>query len=49
VTVNAGAVENLIDADTSQFAFADDVHPTPYAHQKTAEAVLELMASAGWQ
>jgi len=25
------------------------VHPTPYAHQKTAEAVLELMASAGWQ
>ena len=40
---------NLIDEDTSQFAFADDVHPTPYAHQKTAEAVLELMASVGWQ
>lgn len=39
---------NLIDADTSQFAFADDVHPTPYAHQKTAETVLELMASVGW-
>ncbi len=39
----------LIDADTSEFAFADDVHPTPYAHQKTADAVLERMMSAGWQ
>lgn len=41
--------ELITDEDTSQFAFADDVHPTPYAHQKTAEALLELMASAGWQ
>ncbi len=40
---------NLIAGDTSQFAFADDVHPTPYAHQNTAEAVLELMTSVGWQ
>jgi len=33
---------------TGHYAFADDVHPTPYSAQKTAEVVLDLMTSAGW-
>lgn len=39
---------NLIAGDTSHFAFSDDVHPTPYAAQQTAAAVLSLMATVGW-
>jgi phospholipase/lecithinase/hemolysin len=42
---NAG---NLIAGDTSQFEFADSVHPTPFAHRKTADIVLALMVTAGW-
>lgn len=40
---------NLIAGDTSHFAFADDVHPTPYSAQQTANAVLSLMSSVGWR
>ena len=39
---------NLIAGDTSKFAFADDVHPTPYAAQQTVTAVLSQMTSVGW-
>lgn len=37
----------LIKTDTSKFAFADSVHPTPYAHQDTANFVVTLMRSSG--
>lgn len=40
---------NLIAGDTSHYAFSDDVHPTPYAAQQTADAVLSLMSSVGWR
>jgi phospholipase/lecithinase/hemolysin len=40
---------NLIAGDTSKYAFADDVHPTPYAHQGTADAALALLMQAGWR
>lgn len=40
---------NLIAGDTSLYAFADSVHPTPYAHQVAAQNVMRLMVSAGWQ
>lgn len=37
----------LIKTDTSQFAFADSVHPTPYAHQDAANFVVTLMRNSG--
>ncbi len=37
----------LIAGDTSKYAFADSVHPTPYAHQLTAEFTIELLRKAG--
>lgn len=37
----------LIQSDTSKYAFADSVHPTPYAHQDTANHVVKLMRGAG--
>lgn len=40
---------NLVAGDTSKFAFADDVHPTPFAHQSTADAALALIMQAGWR
>ena len=40
---------NLIAGDTSRYAFADSVHPTPYAHQVAAQAAMTLMQDAGWQ
>lgn len=40
---------NLIAGDTSRYAFADSVHPTPYAHDLAAQNVMRLMVSAGWQ
>lgn len=40
---------NLIAGDTSRYAFADSVHPTPYAHQVAAQNVMRLMVNAGWQ
>ena len=39
---------NLIAGDTSHYAFADSVHPTPYSHQKEAESALALLDAAGW-
>jgi len=36
-------------AGSTQYAFADDVHPTPYAHQKEADAAFALLVAAGWQ
>jgi phospholipase/lecithinase/hemolysin len=40
---------NLIAGDTSRYAFADSVHPTPYAHQVAADVAMQLMRDAGWQ
>jgi outer membrane lipase/esterase len=39
---------NLIAGDTSHYAFADSVHPTPYSHQKEAESAVALLNAAGW-
>jgi outer membrane lipase/esterase len=36
-------------AGSTQYAYSDDVHPTPYAHQKEAEAAFALLVAAGWQ
>ena len=38
---------NLIAGDTSKYAFADDVHPTPYAHQVAADFTIALLRKAG--
>jgi outer membrane lipase/esterase len=38
---------NLIAGDTSKYAFADDVHPTPYAHQVSANEAIRLIRAAG--
>jgi phospholipase/lecithinase/hemolysin len=40
---------NLIAGDTSKYAFADDVHPTPFGHQQAAAYAMSLMVAAGWQ
>ncbi len=40
---------NLIAGNTSTYAFADSVHPTPYANQKEAAVALAAMASVGWR
>lgn len=40
---------NLIAGDVSKYFFADDVHPTPYAHQQVAATAYQLMVAAGWQ
>ena len=40
---------NLIAGNTSTYAFADSVHPTPYANQKEAAVALEAMARVGWR
>lgn len=40
---------NLIGGDTSRYAYADAVHPTPHAHLKAAEFAMSLMVAAGWQ
>jgi phospholipase/lecithinase/hemolysin len=39
---------STIPGDISMFAFADSVHPTPYAHQLLAQYVAAQMAKAGW-
>ena len=36
-------------AGSTQYAFSDSVHPTPYSHQKEADAAVALMVAAGWQ
>lgn len=40
---------NLVAGDTSKYAFADSVHPTPFASQQTANIVLDMMHAAGWR
>lgn len=40
---------NLVAGDTSGFAFADGVHPTPLVHRLTAQRAMTLMQQAGWQ
>ena len=39
--------KTLIAGDTSKYAFADDVHPTPYAHQVAADFTIALLRKAG--
>ena len=39
---------NVIKGDISHYAFADDVHPTPYGHQLLSQFASKLMAQAGW-
>jgi phospholipase/lecithinase/hemolysin len=46
IVCNSG---NLIAGDVSQYFFADDVHPTPYAHRQAAATAYSLMVKAGWQ
>ena len=36
-------------AGSAQYAFSDSVHPTPYGHQKEADAAFALLVAAGWQ
>jgi outer membrane lipase/esterase len=38
----------LAGVDVSRYAYADSVHPTPYAHSLLAKAVLEALARRGW-
>ena len=39
---------SLITGDTSRYAFADSVHPSPYGHQLIAQFVALQLAKAGW-
>ena len=42
-------VDTLIDApDVQTHAFADGVHPTPYAYRLIAQLVSQQMALKGW-
>lgn len=36
-------------AGSAQYAYSDGVHPTPYSHQKEADAAYALLVAAGWQ
>lgn len=38
----------LSGVDVSHYAYADSVHPTPYAHRLLAELVGKAMLKAGW-
>jgi outer membrane lipase/esterase len=40
---------SLISGDTSKYAFADSVHPSPYGYQLLAQFVTQKLAIAGWQ
>lgn len=42
---NAG---NLIAANTTNYLFADNVHPTPYGHKLLAQYVIQKLVFAGW-
>ena len=44
----ACSAANSIAGDTRFHAFADDVHPTPYAHQQIAQFVAKSLVAAGW-
>jgi phospholipase/lecithinase/hemolysin len=39
---------NVIAGDVSHYAFADNVHPTPYGHQLIAQFASKVLAAAGW-
>ncbi len=45
IVCNAG---NVVGG-SSQYAFSDSVHPTPYSHQKEADAAYALLVASGWQ
>jgi len=40
---------SLIAGDTSRYAYADGVHPTPYGHQLVSDYVLQRMSEVGWR
>ncbi len=40
---------NTVPGDVSRYAFADNVHPTPYANTLLADFVLSEMTQAGWR
>ncbi len=40
---------STIAGDTSRYAFADTVHPTPYGYQLLAQFVSLKLLAAGWQ
>lgn len=40
---------SLIAGDTSRYAYADGVHPTPYGHQLISDYVLFRMSEVGWR
>ncbi len=40
---------NVIAGDISHYAFADGVHPTPYAHRQMADDILTQMSNRGWR
>jgi phospholipase/lecithinase/hemolysin len=39
----------VIAGDTSRYAYADGVHPTPYGHQLVSDYVLQRMSEVGWR
>ena len=39
---------NVIAGDISHYAFADDVHPTPYGHQLIAQFATQELLAASW-
>ena len=40
---------NLIAGITTNYAFSDSVHPTPYSHLKEAENAFALLVGVGWR
>jgi outer membrane lipase/esterase len=42
------STQTLIAGDTSRYAFADTVHPTPYGYRLIAQFVTDQMLKAGW-
>ena len=48
-TVNYRSLRRSLSAsEFSHYAFADNVHPTPYGHQLIAQFAAKVLASAGW-
>lgn len=45
---SASIPPTVIAGDVSHYAYADTVHPTPYAHQLLAQYVVQRMLEAGW-
>lgn len=42
------STQTLIAGDTSRYAFADEVHPTPYGYKLLAQFVTDQLLKAGW-